>query len=151
MANQAWRQWRGPAVPSQWLTRGSVALTFLVVVVGWVYFRAPDLATAHNVLGGMLGWNGVALPAPLLLSTGGVGTALQSWGVAIGGGGADFLTLWLTVALAAAVAFMAPNTQELVVEGQWQPSLRSALWTGLLLGLSLLALGQPTEFLYFQF
>jgi len=151
VAHQAWRQWRGPAVPSQWRTRGSVALTFLVVVVGWVYFRAPDLATAHNVLGGMLGWNGVALPAPLLLSTGGVGTALQSWGVAIGGGGADFLTLWLTVALAAAVAFMAPNTQELVVEGQWQPSLRSALWTGLLLGISLLALGQPTEFLYFQF
>lgn len=151
VVHQLWRHWRGPAIASLWRTRGSVALTFLVVVVGWVYFRAPDMETAHRVLAGMLGWHGVALPGPVLLATGSLGTALQGWGVAAAGGGADFVALWLSVAVAAAIAFLAPNTQELVAEGRWQPSPRWALWTGVLLALGLLALGQPTEFLYFQF
>ena len=38
------------------------ALTFLAVVVAWVYFRAEDLNIAHNVLSGMAGLNGIALP-----------------------------------------------------------------------------------------
>ncbi|GAA2672719.1 MULTISPECIES: MBOAT family protein [Actinosynnema] len=33
---------------------GRRALTFLLVVVGWVFFRSPDLGTAFSVLGNML-------------------------------------------------------------------------------------------------
>ena len=38
------------------------ALTFLAVVAAMVLFRAPDLASAGNILGGMVGLNGIGLP-----------------------------------------------------------------------------------------
>ena len=38
------------------------ALTLLAVVVAWVPFRAPTGAAARNMLGGMAGLHGVALP-----------------------------------------------------------------------------------------
>ncbi len=37
-------------------------LTFLIVVVGWVFFRAPDLGTAFDVLGAMFWPTGGVLP-----------------------------------------------------------------------------------------
>ncbi len=36
-------------------------ITLLAVIVAWVYFRAEDLASAHNILAGMAGLNGIAL------------------------------------------------------------------------------------------
>ena len=38
------------------------ALTFLAVVAAMVLFRAPDLASAGNILGGMVGLHGIGLP-----------------------------------------------------------------------------------------
>ncbi|BCQ30128.1 hypothetical protein NK8_83190 (plasmid) [Caballeronia sp. NK8] len=43
----------------------SVALTFIAVVVGWVFFRADNFATAWNVLAGMTGLHGISLPVAL--------------------------------------------------------------------------------------
>jgi len=37
----------------------SLPLTFAAVVLGWVIFRAPDVATAFNMYSGMFGLNGV--------------------------------------------------------------------------------------------
>jgi len=45
-----------------WLARCvAVLLTFLAVVVAWVFFRAPDFATASSMLSGMAGLNGMSL------------------------------------------------------------------------------------------
>jgi len=51
----------GCCVQKAWASRGqampgplAVVITFLFVNVTWVYFRAPDLATAHAVLAAML-------------------------------------------------------------------------------------------------
>jgi D-alanyl-lipoteichoic acid acyltransferase DltB (MBOAT superfamily) len=41
---------------------GAGALTFLAVVVAWVFFRADSLGTAGSILSGMAGLNGVSLP-----------------------------------------------------------------------------------------
>jgi hypothetical protein len=38
------------------------ALTFLAVVAAMVLFRAPDIASAGNILGGMVGLHGIGLP-----------------------------------------------------------------------------------------
>ncbi len=40
-------------------------LTFLAVLVAWVFFRAPNVGSSFAMLSGMLGLNGVSLPASL--------------------------------------------------------------------------------------
>ncbi len=170
--NHAWQglRARAPVSLPNGLTRPmAVALTFFVVVVGWVYFRSPDLATAHRVLGGMFGLQGIALPDGLMARLPfleGVFNALSIRGTL--GGGAQFVEMWIWVCLAAGIAFAAPNTQQ--VMGRFDPALRddrhasplarrliwrptrtSAIVVGCLLACGVLALSRPTEFLYFQF
>ena len=43
--------------------RLSWLITFLAVVVGWVYFRAPNLEQANGILLAMLGANGAEVPS----------------------------------------------------------------------------------------
>jgi len=104
-----------------WLRR---AETFILVVVGWVLFRASDFGMAATLLGRMF------LPQP--------GAAMA---------GVEVLTI--TVALAAAVAWLAPNTFEL--RHRWSPL--PALGVAGLFALSLLKIygSGGTPFLYFQF
>ena len=157
---------RAPAA----LTRPlSIALTFVAVVFAWVYFRAPDLATANRLVLAMLGQQGVSLPASLLAQWGPLGAWLQGAGVeAALGGGSAFVQTCAWVMAAAAIAFLAPNSQQIMAGAQatltaaapgrpgavalrWQPRRRDAVLGGLLLAAGLLALSRPTEFLYFQF
>ena len=147
-----------------------VALTFLCVVFAWVYFRAPDLATANTLIAGMLGQFGARLPEPILSRLGPLKGVVDSLGIGVSlGGGAAFVETWAWVIVGALVAFFAPNTQEIMGRFDpalpedsrhaqpvarrlaWQPSRRSALAIGLLFALGVLALSRPTEFLYFQF
>ncbi|MFT5051405.1 MAG: alginate O-acetyltransferase complex protein AlgI [Chlamydiales bacterium] len=105
-----------------------VALSFLIVICGWVLFRASDLDSAGNVLASMFG----AAPGnaqPLL-------ALLRPIHV-------------LTFAVAAIVVWGLPTTQKLVA----RPPLR---WAGALQVLFPLALAhmhyeQNVPFLYFQF
>ena len=47
----------------QTLLNIGLALALLFVVIGWVMFRAPDVASAFGLYGGMIGLNGIALSA----------------------------------------------------------------------------------------
>ena len=51
--HRAWHQWRGrpPRSRGPMGEAFSVALTFILVTIGWVTFRAPDFATTWQVLG----------------------------------------------------------------------------------------------------
>lgn len=65
--NHAWRGYRSKLATGNIITQSVEyvfyrALTFLAIVVAWVYFRAESLDIAHNVLAGMFGFNGIALP-----------------------------------------------------------------------------------------
>jgi alginate O-acetyltransferase complex protein AlgI len=67
--NHAWQALRA-RMPAAWnLLPGpmekllSTLLTFLVVVIAWVFFRATNFADATRVLSGMLGFNGSGLAA----------------------------------------------------------------------------------------
>ena len=148
----------------------SIGLTFVAVVFAWVYFRAPDLATAHRLVQAMLGLHGASLPATVLAQLGPVGLWLQQAHVEpTMGGGSSFVQTWAWVSVAAALAFLAPNSQEIMARAHavlntspaanipwqvrlaWKPRRRDAVLGGLLLAIGLMALSQPTEFLYFQF
>jgi D-alanyl-lipoteichoic acid acyltransferase DltB (MBOAT superfamily) len=72
--NHLWRQFKSrlniQARSSLTSIICSQGLTFLAVVVAWVFFRADNVSTALSMLSSMGGFNGVSLPntlAPLLL------------------------------------------------------------------------------------
>jgi alginate O-acetyltransferase complex protein AlgI len=177
VVNHAWQDLRRqlPVSLPPWLGYGlSMALTFLCVVVAWVYFRSPDLATANRLIAGMSGMWGAAIPEAIMSRLGSLKPIIENMGIgSFLGGGGTFVETWLWVATGALIAFLAPNTQEIMCRFEpalpaeeraggrrpaaipphlvWQPSRRNAVLTGFLFALGLLALSRPTEFLYFQF
>ena len=125
------------------------ALTFLAVVVGWVFFRATDLATALSLLRGMAGLHGSLLPEQIISFVPMLAHVAQGVGkVPFLGDGTVMGAVELALMLAAGLAIVtqAPALHELT------PRTRS--W--LLLPCGALALqqvlyGTASEFLYFQF
>lgn len=147
-----------------------IGLTFVCVVFAWVYFRAPDLATANRIVLGMLGAHGAAVPDALASRLGMLWPMLQGLGVGTYlGGGASFVETWSWITIGAGIAFLFPNTQEIMHRFEpalaaagtqatppanrlsWQPRRRDAVVVGLIFAFGVLALSRPTEFLYFQF
>jgi len=152
-------------------------VTFLAVVVGWVFFRATDFYSAISILEGMIGINGVALPNALITRLGSLGELLQNLGVeAYLGGGSDFIFTYLWVGTLLIATLMLPNTQQIMSRFEpalkayqsdekyqirfsqrltasliWRPSLGWSLTIGLVATLGILALTSISEFLYFQF
>jgi alginate O-acetyltransferase complex protein AlgI len=172
--NHGWRALRGARAdvkPSGfWVESASRGLTFLAVVVAWVFFRAGTFDAAIRVLGGMAGLHGYAVPtyfaevARAMLFV----PILEDMGWAVSPG-------WLLAGILAAllsVVWFAPNTQEIMgaysraldpypprrprpAAGAigWRPTPAMAVVTGAILFASLLGLlsETPSEFLYFQF
>ncbi len=147
----------------------SLVMTFIAVVVAWVFFRASSIDAALSILAGMIGLNGVPLPGRGLLGGEVVGI-LEGLGVRFGWPGPLFGGFqhagWLFGLLA--VVWLLPNTQEIMQKFRpalesgvtdsprssyflWRPSLVSCLLAWLALMASLLQLNQVSEFLYFQF
>ncbi len=134
------------------------SLTFLVVVIAWVPFRAENLETTARMFKGMAGLNGFSLPhfvQPFLHSLGGELAQTLTYN------GLGPVNLWIAsivLPIAMAVAFVFPNSLEWtrMQESQlnklsWQPSATTAALVSLLLSASLLKLNDVSEFLYFQF
>ncbi len=170
--------WRALTARLGW-TRGTPSLfgrtaarlvTFLAVVVGWVFFRAESLDSAVYVLKGMAGMNGLVLPYRWLEKWGPVGEWLAAHGVPFqnlptfgGGGQVNFLII------AFIVVWALPNTQQ-VLSGyrpalnvpdsgpvlahhwwRWRPTPRW-LAGGIVIGVwAILSISELSEFIYFQF
>ncbi len=160
----------GWKIRSTRLTRGtSIAVTFVSVLVGWVFFRAASISAATDMLNGMSGRNGVVLPAGWKVHL------AQPFADAVHRSGVVFDSIifggmpqiaW-TVALLA-VAWFWPNTQELMRMYEpalgsvarhdtpglmlaWRPTAAWALAVAVLGVVSLASLDRVTQFLYFQF
>src|SRR5258708_18780119 len=98
MVNHGWRALRERLGqdPDRTTIGGRVlarSITFVAVVVGWVFFRATSLDDALAILRGMMGMNGVSIPAALATYLPpSVSAALERWGVAFPlGGGLRFI------------------------------------------------------------
>jgi hypothetical protein len=152
----AWAQTR-------WMAGAGWCLTFLAVVVGWVFFRAHSFTQAGMMLKGMAGLNGLDLPLALQGILGHLGvlsTTLFDLSPKV-----SYIDRFLWLAGAAAIAFFAPNTDELFrlaerytdrSEGKavtriWRPSPAWAMAIGCLLATAVLSLSHLSEFLYFKF
>lgn len=146
-----------------------VLVTFHSVVVGWVFFRAADSKSALRILAGMYGDNGIALPEAIANRLGLTPQVLEAFGMhTFLGGGASFVYTYIWIGLAALIAFAMPNSQQLMrrfspaLRGEstevanagilvWRPRLPWALFAGGLAAISVMSIGRPSEFLYFQF
>jgi alginate O-acetyltransferase complex protein AlgI len=145
----------------------SCLLTFVAVVVGWVFFRAADFSTAIAMLKAMAGFNGFVLPDFWLPKWGAFGAFLAAHGVPFGmvhdpiGGG---VVNWIWILLL--IVWFAPNTQQLLAAYRpalallaeryhgrlaWRPTSFYAVVTAGLALIAIFNLHKHSEFLYFQF
>jgi D-alanyl-lipoteichoic acid acyltransferase DltB (MBOAT superfamily) len=152
VVNHLWQKMRGPAAhPASALVHfASQLVTYLLVVIAWVPFRAPDLATSLKVYGDLIGIHG--------------------WGQASD----DLLNLAILAAPLLLIAWFAPNSQQImgryltpqagkgpgiarqVTEHwwQWRPQPAYGLaCSGVLAGVLYLVVftHRVSPFLYFQF
>ncbi|MEE8058691.1 MAG: hypothetical protein V3T17_12790, partial [Pseudomonadales bacterium] len=173
MVNHAWRslkQRMGWIGRGRWGNFGAGALTFLAVVVGWVFFRAESFSTAVDLLRGMVGLNGVTFSK---------GLGNTNFASIMRGYGADFFGAMHLTNLDAFkairilvpglfVVFMLPNVQQIMANYEsvsdapkkisekqtgliWQSSLLGA-FVFLMIGfLVIINLHKQSTFLYFQF
>ena len=154
--NHAWQHVRGQLSAPVGAAERAAAwlLTFLAVVVAWVFFRAHDFGSAWAVIAGMAGLHGV----------GGFTLNLADAQTL------DYLPLFPALAALLAAVVALPNSQQLV--SRWllqEPQPRTAptggsgavawrnppLWVaiawGIVAAVGLMHVSQPTQFLYFNF
>ena len=117
---QKWRTWRPGFLwrADHWAAElASRASTFLLVVLAWVFFRAANLATAGRVLASMLGFHGLTISAKAIETGGAPLRWLAGAGVRVTPdslGMADYNKPWHWTAALLLLAWLAPNTQQLL-------------------------------------
>jgi alginate O-acetyltransferase complex protein AlgI len=160
--NHAWRaileRAAIPALVSPRIgTLFSGSLTFLAVVVAWVFFRSENFPTTLVMLKGMAGMNGVSIPSGLqtwlpALTNIRLDGFLEANSQLLGLGTPRFAAILLA---GSAIVWLMPNTQEIFRRGSafisWTPTRTWAVSTAILMSASLLMMGKVSEFLYFQF
>jgi len=176
--NHAWRL-TGPRL---WPDRRSYesfmrpvgpVVTFIIVAATMVFFRAPTIGAAIDLVRGMVGINGIGLPEHLLARLGPAAVLLHRIGiVAVAGSVQDFIKTWIVICLLLFVALAAPNTLQilgryepalgirpsstkLAIGGirilEWGPSLAWAIVMSGIAAITIVHIGGPSEFLYWQF
>jgi alginate O-acetyltransferase complex protein AlgI len=158
--------WRALGVPLPRVP--AAALTFLAVVVAWVFFRASDFAAATSLLHVMALGHGVSLPRWLP-----AWSAIEALGLHLDGAFHNVLfrpdRAMLTVGAGLAAVWLLPNTQQFFshlrpalspADGPeqlrrcrlvWRPSWQWGCVLGLLFAADFVALGGESPFLYFRF
>jgi alginate O-acetyltransferase complex protein AlgI len=146
----------------------SVALTFLAVMIAWIFFRADSVSTALQILAAMGGKYGIALQD----TQGFLAKVLTALGAEVKDVGISrnlrINEKWLILWAALALAFFAPSAHELMkgrlaldvtqVAGDappprlaWKPSRAWAAGMAAMASVSLLLLTKVNAFIYFQF
>jgi alginate O-acetyltransferase complex protein AlgI len=148
------------------------ALTFVGVTASMVFFRSTTIASAVDIMKGLVGLNGVALPQALLVQLGHWGTTLhglgiiaaQSWNVR------DFVQLAIWISVLMFIALACPNTLEMLSSYEpalgvkprptklgisrvleWNASLPWAIAMSGIAAIAIASISGPSEFLYWQF
>lgn len=170
--NHAWRNLKRRL---KWSDGGKIArfgaglLTFLAVVIGWVFFRADNFTVATELLNSMAGSNGCSFSKYTEFSA--IGSVLKSWG-------AQFIgTMTITnlpsnkiiklLIVGLLIVFTMPNVQQIMANYpsalnseklfnkstifNWRPSLVDVVLIFILGYFVLINLHKQSTFLYFQF
>ncbi len=126
--NHGWqsvRQAGGPRVTyGKWSRCAAHLLTFLAVVIAWVFFRAENFGSAKLMIKGMIGLNGVVIDDRYKAYLGPLASSLQNWHIVFAPNAAGNLIalaqpILLTTLLI--VVWTLPNSQELLA--RFRPAL----------------------------
>jgi D-alanyl-lipoteichoic acid acyltransferase DltB (MBOAT superfamily) len=142
----------------------SQSLTFFSVALAWVYFRADSLDAANLMVKSLFGYGGVIWPEEAKGQLGAFADILPSLGVQFQFqehfNGLDHILLVVSLLL---VVWLAPNIHQVFYKNtavidppqpvrlSWRPDFKWATAITVIAVVSLLKLGQVSEFLYFQF
>jgi D-alanyl-lipoteichoic acid acyltransferase DltB (MBOAT superfamily) len=143
IVNHLWLRWRKKTGRAPLPRPLGMAITFVCVLVTWVFFRAGSFSEAWTLLGSMIG---------------------------LGGGGSPFpIKFWTVVLMVAGLTmvFRGPNTMQIMrhtrpaidpIEDDgtpprltWALAPRWAYLCGALFAACVIRLNQPSPFIYFQF
>ncbi len=175
--NHGWRLvgpklWRDKASYERVMQPVGFVLTFLCVVASMVVFRSSTVKSAFHLLAGMLGLNGIALPASIYDRVQPLVRLLHLAGVTRGFDmGVDSKGTLLWILILGIVALLFPNTLQLL--GRYEPALgwkpnpndigtieKPIVWNASLAwsvavavigAIAILHVGGGSEFLYWQF
>jgi alginate O-acetyltransferase complex protein AlgI len=183
MLNHAWLAVaaRSPALTDFRNSRSGAAfgliVTFLAIVAAWVFFRSPSFSGAFNLLAGMAGLHGVAIPSGLAFAVAPLRGLLDVVGVRFAdASGTILLTTYGWVTALLAIVFLFPNSQQIlarfdpVLEAsarsakggirvapdrrmwwEWRPSALWAFAIGVGAFIAIISITRVSEFLYWQF
>jgi hypothetical protein len=161
-------QTRGWRLDYRWYRLLAVSLTFMVVLVAWVFFRAPTIRVAGSVLGSMVGQHGLTMSDAATNPQKFPGLWWSKLGVHFVPGtfDADYTPLIKLLVVVLVIAFCLPNAQQLLatyspaLEKPARPGwfrIRLNWMSGLVLGgtffwiVRRFYVAAPSPFLYFNF
>jgi alginate O-acetyltransferase complex protein AlgI len=149
-----------------------LVLTFVSVTTAMVFFRAPTIASAIDLVKGIIGLNGIALPQALFDHLGPLTGVFQRHGVMAEGSWSsqDFIKTSTWIMGLTFVALACPNTLQILARYEpalgvkrrptkfliggiveWHAALPWALAVSAIAAAAIGFIGGPSEFLYWQF
>jgi alginate O-acetyltransferase complex protein AlgI len=151
-----------------------LVLTFVSVTTAMIFFRASTLTSAIDLVKGIIGLNGVAVPQALFDHLGPLTSTFHGIGVipAESWSSQDFGKTAIWIGFLMFVAFACPNTLQILARYEpalgvkpqptkfligrikileWGPSLPWAIAVSAIAGIAIVSIGGPSEFLYWQF
>jgi D-alanyl-lipoteichoic acid acyltransferase DltB (MBOAT superfamily) len=176
--NHGWRVvaarlWRDNRSYDRIMGPAGLMLTFVSVTTSMIFFRSPTMNSAVDLLRGVIGLNGIALPEALFDRLGPLASMLNSVGVtAVSWNLQDFVKTAMWISLLMFVALACPNTLQILApyepalnikpqptspgigrigRAKWRPSLPWAIAVSGIAGIAVFSIGGPSEFLYWQF
>jgi alginate O-acetyltransferase complex protein AlgI len=161
--NHGWRvyaahRWRDREAYARVMRPVGWALTFVAVTTAMLFFRAPSVASALDLVRGVFGLNGVALRQGAQAIAETYGTDIQKTAMWIA------ILLFIAVVCPNTLQILAPYEPALGVKPQstapvigkiripaWGPSLPWAIAVSTIAAVAIFSIGGPSEFLYWQF
>src|SRR5215469_8429959 len=149
-----------------------LVLTFVSVTAAMIFFRAPTMTSAIDLVKGIIGLNGIALPQALFDHLGPLTSTFHSIGVIADGSwnSRDFLKAAIWISGLMFVALACPNTLQILAPYEpalgvksrptklvigriieWNASLPWAIAMSAVAAIAIGFIGGPSEFLYWQF
>jgi D-alanyl-lipoteichoic acid acyltransferase DltB (MBOAT superfamily) len=113
--NQSWRILRARFWPPGWdyeriMKPVGCVLTFIAVMVAFVFFRAPTVSSAFSILGGLVGLNGFESYYPELLKNFGIAVPTSLMRVLK----MEIISPWFWIGILLLIVTLLPNSLELL-------------------------------------